>query len=444
MDGVGSTVLVVDDDRSLRAMLRTVLADHVETVLEAETAEEALGGLEAARPRLVLLDMRMPGMGGLGFLRAIRERGDSIPVVVMTAFAEVEDAVEAMKLGAADYLSKPIDLGVLEALLDRFVRGVEKRSESARHPPLPDGVVFASPLMTQALSEVAAAARSPAPVLLVGESGTGKEVLAELLHRWSDRPAGPLVSINTTALPETLVESEFFGHERGAFTGAEKRRRGHFEQAGGGTLFLDEIGELPRALQPKLLRALETGRIRRLGGDEEIPVDVRVVSATNRDLESEVEAGRFRTDLYYRLAVFVIEIPPLRERPEDVIPLANAFLTGAGGSARRLSPAAEQCLEAYAWPGNVRELRNSVLRAAILAAGDWVMPEHLPPAVRNACGERSRPASEDGPRALAEIERSAILEALDRCDGNRTRAARELGISRRKLLYRLKDYGAER
>jgi DNA-binding NtrC family response regulator len=439
-----STVLVVDDDPSLRAMLRAVLADQVESVLEAETAEEALEHLDRAAPALVLLDMRMPGMGGLGFLRAVKERGDPVPIVVMTAFAEVEDAVEAMKLGAIDYLSKPIDLAVLEALLDRFVRGVDEAPPSACHPSLPPGVVIASPLMTQALAEVAAAARSPAPVLLVGESGTGKEVLAELLHRWSDRPDGPLVSINTTALPETLVESEFFGHERGAFTGAEKRRRGHFEQAASGTLFLDEIGELPRSLQPKLLRALETGRIRRLGGDEEITVDVRVISATNRDLEAEVEAGRFRMDLYYRLAVFVIEIPPLRERPEDVIPLAKAFLADTGSAARRLSQAAEQCLQAYAWPGNVRELRNSVLRAAILAAGDWVMPEHLPPAVRSACRERPPSAADDGPRALAEIERQAILEALDRCDGNRTRAARELGISRRKLLYRLKDYGAER
>ena len=436
----GSTILVIDDDAGLRAMLRAVLADHVETVLEADSAEKGLTHLDQTTPDLVLLDMRMPGMGGLGFLREAERRALAVPVVVITAFAEVEHAVEAMKLGAADYLCKPIDLSVLENLLDRFVRGAapgEAQAEDVGHPPLPENMVFVSPFMNQVLREVAAVAHSAAPVLLTGESGTGKEVLAELLHRWGDHPAGPLVRINTTALPATLMESEFFGHEKGAFTGADRRRPGHFEQASGGTLFLDEIGELPLELQPKLLRAMETGAVRRLGGDREIPLDVRLVSATNRDLEVEVAAGRFRMDLYYRLAVFVIEIPPLRERPEDVLALARTFLSDADGRARRFSPAAEQCLQAYTWPGNVRELRNSVMRAAILAAGDRILPEHLPPAVRQGC----EAAPEAGPpRALSDIEKDAILDALQRCQGNRTQAARELGISRRKLLYRLKEY----
>ncbi|MBN2491584.1 MAG: sigma-54-dependent Fis family transcriptional regulator [Planctomycetes bacterium] len=424
-------------------MLRAVLAEQVDGVLEASCVAEGLAAAARAAPQLILLDMRMPDGSGLEFLRAAGDRGLSSPIVVITAFAEVEDAVEAMKLGAVDYLTKPIDLNVLETLLDRFVR---RRAATAEpdHPPLPAGIVFVSPLMRQVLAEVTAAARSPAPVLLTGESGTGKEVLAELLHRWGDRPKGPLVSVNTTALPATLIESEFFGHERGAFTGADRRRAGHFERASGGTLFLDEIGDLPRELQPKLLRALETGRIRRLGGEAEISVDVRLVSATNRDLEAEIAAGRFRTDLYYRLAVFGIEIPPLRERPEDILPLAHSLLAAAGGNARHFAPAAEKCLTAYAWPGNVRELRNSVQRAAILAPGDRVLPEHLPPAVRNAGHEG--PASAPGsppPRVLAEIEREAILAALARCGGNRTHAARALGISRRKLLYRLREYGVE-
>ena len=265
----GSTILVIDDDAGLRAMLRAVLADHVETVLEADSAEKGLTHLDQTTPDLVLLDMRMPGMGGLGFLREAERRALAVPVVVITAFAEVEHAVEAMKLGAADYLCKPIDLSVLENLLDRFVRGAapgEAQAEDVGHPPLPENMVFVSPFMNQVLREVAAVAHSTAPVLLTGESGTGKEVLAELLHRWGDHPAGPLVRINTTALPATLMESEFFGHEKGAFTGADRRRPGHFEQASGGTLFLDEIGELPLELQPKLLRAMETGAVRRLGG----------------------------------------------------------------------------------------------------------------------------------------------------------------------------------
>ena len=436
-----SSVLVVDDDASHLAMLVAVLREHVDTVLTADSAERALTLLEQDRPDLILLDMRMPGMGGLGFLGKASQENLTVPVVVVTAFAEVEDAVEAMKLGASDYLSKPIDLGLLEELLDRYVRKDSVVTEPA-HPPLPPGIIFRSPLMEQVLAEVAAAAGSLAPVLLVGESGVGKEVLAELLHRWSDRPEGPMVSLNMTALPETLMESELFGHEKGAFTGAERSRHGHFEEASGGTLFLDEIGELPLDMQPKLLRALETGRIRRLGGNEEISVDLRLVSATNRDVEKEVAAGRFRMDLYYRLAVFAVEIPPLRERPEEILPLARAFLEALGEKAKHFSQAAQHCLHDYAWPGNVRELHNSIQRAAILAAGEWILPEHLPPAVRGSCGGRVA-SREREPRALAEIEKAAILKALERCDGNRTQAARELGISRRKLLYRLKEYEVE-
>jgi len=435
-----SSVLVVDDDANHLAMLAAVLREHVDTVQTADSAERALTLLEQDRPDLILLDMRMPGMGGLGFLGEARQKNLTVPVVVVTAFAEVEDAVEAMKLGASDYLSKPIDLVLLEELLDRYVRK-DSVVTAPTHPPLPSGIIFRSPLMEQVLAEVAAAAGSLAPVLLVGESGVGKEVLAELLHRWSDRPEGPMVSLNMTALPETLMESELFGHEKGAFTGAERSRRGHFEEASGGTLFLDEIGELPLDMQPKLLRALETGRIRRLGGNEEISVDLRLVSATNRDVEKEVSEGRFRMDLYYRLAVFAVEIPPLRERPEEILPLARAYLEAPGEKGKHFSQAAQHCLHAYPWPGNVRELHNSIQRAAILAAGEWILPEHLPPAVRGSGGRAA--SREQEPRALAEIEKEAILKALKRCEGNRTQAARELGISRRKLLYRLKEYEAE-
>ena len=436
----GLTILVVDDDPAHRAMLGAFLEGRDLEVLDAETAEAALEILGRTRPDLVLLDMRMPGIGGMGFLEEALGRDPALHVVVVTAFAEVETAVEAMKLGARDFLTKPLDLSLLDEILCKYTEIGEDAAYGEDHPLLPEGMVFHSPLMKQVLSEVSAAASSDAPVLFSGDSGCGKEVLAELLHRWSPRSSGPLVRINLAAVPESLLEAEFFGHERGAFTGAARARKGYFEEARGGTLFLDEVGDLPPSLQPKLLRALDTGKIRRLGGGEEIELDARIVTATNKDLEEEVEAGRFRLDLYYRLAVFVVEIPPLRERTEDILPLAARFLAGAGGRGKRLSRAAESCLLAYSWPGNVRELRNSVERASILAAGEWILPEHLPPAVRGGGCRPSRGRESQG-RSLAEIERDAIMDALERCGGNRTRAAKELGISRRKLLYRLKEYG---
>ncbi len=439
----GLVILVVDDDPAHRAMLGAFLEGRKGRVLEAGTAEEGLEILGRTRPDLVLLDMRMPGIGGMGFLEKAVALDPSLHVVVVTAFAEVETAVEAMKLGARDFLTKPLDLALLEDILDSCGGDAGASGRGEGHPPLPEGLVFKSPLMEQVLSEVAAAAVSScAPVLFCGESGCGKEILAELVHLWSPRSEGPLVRINLAAVPESLLEAEFFGHERGAFTGAGRARKGYFEEARGGTLFLDEVGDLPASLQPKLLRALDTGKVRRLGGAEEIEIDARIVSATNKDLEEEVEAGRFRLDLYYRLAVFVVEIPPLRERPEDILPLAAKFLAEAGGGDKRLSRAAERVLLAYSWPGNVRELKNSMERAAILAPGEWVLPEHLPPALRGAQGRPSPRSGREG-KSLAEIEKEAILEALERCGGNRTKAAKVLGISRRKLLYRLKEYGSE-
>ncbi len=440
MGEAGLKILVVDDDPAHRAMLGAFFEGRDLQVLEAETAEGALEVLGKVRPDLVLLDMRMPGMGGMGFLKEALGRDPALHVVVVTAFAEVDTAVEAMKLGARDFLTKPLDLSLVDEILLRYTGIGDKERIREKYPPLPEGMVFHSPLMKQVLSEVAAAASSDAPVLFCGESGSGKEILAELLHRWSPRAAGPLVRINLAAVPESLLEAEFFGHEKGAFTGASRARKGYFEEARGGTLFLDEVGDLPSSLQPKLLRALDTGRIRRIGGSEEIAIDARIVTATNKDLEEEVEAGRFRLDLYYRLAVFVVEIPPLRERPEDILPLAARFLAGAAGRGKRLSRAAEKCLLAYPWPGNVRELKNSVERASILAAGEWILPEHLPPALRGG-GKRPPGKLRTPGKSLAEIEREAIMEALERCGGNRTKAAKELGISRRKLLYRLKEYG---
>ncbi|MCB9878027.1 MAG: sigma-54-dependent Fis family transcriptional regulator [Planctomycetes bacterium] len=432
----GCSVLVVDDDRSHREMLRAVLGDLGYDAACAEDGERALQMLAERMPSLVLLDMRMPGLDGLGTLRAMRERGLTPTTIVVTAHADLDEAVAAMKLGAVDYLRKPIDIESLRALLARHC-GVTRAAEGEL-PHLPEGVVAAAPLTIDVCRDLLRIAPSNAAVLLHGETGTGKEVFADLLHRWSPRHAGPLVAVNMAALPESLVESELFGHQKGAFTGAIADQRGRVQDADGGTLFLDEIGELPIALQPKLLRALETHRVSPLGCREEREIDFRLVTATNRDLDAEVQAGRFRQDLYYRIAVITVEIPPLRERSEDVLPLAQLFLQREGR--KRLSPAAAARLRAYPWPGNVRELQNAMLRAAILAAGEVVLPENLPPALQ-AAPPAPEPRS-DLALSLAELERRAIVEMLERTDGNRSEAARLLGISRRKLLYRLKEYGA--
>ncbi|MFH0946076.1 MAG: sigma-54 dependent transcriptional regulator [Planctomycetota bacterium] len=428
-------LLVVDDDRAHRNMLREVLLDMGIEVLTAENGLEALELLEGRAAGLVLLDMRMPVLDGLGTLAAMAERRLDIPTVVLTAHADLDDAVRAMKLGAKDYLRKPIEIASLQALVRKYL--LSRPAARRKLPPLPEGVVFESPLMEDVLEEVARLADSDVPVLLQGETGTGKEILADLLHRWSRRSQGPLVAVNMAALPEALVESELFGHRKGAFTGADSDQRGRFQEACGGTLFLDEVGEMPLALQPKILRAVQSRRVARLGGGREQTVDFRLVSATNKDLEKEIEAGRFREDLYYRIAVVTIEVPPLRERREDLVALMRRFLRAGEGGGKRLSPAAESALLGYSWPGNIRELQNTMQRASILAAGDLILPENLPPGQRaggTATGEHPSDLT------LAGLEKRAILAALQASGGNRTEAARALGISRRKLLYRLKQY----
>lgn len=425
--------LVVDDDAAHREMLRGVLGDLGWSVATAVDGDEALERMARALPDVVLLDMRMPNRDGLATLRAMRERGWAPFTVVVTAYAELEQAVEAMKLGAADYLRKPIDIESLRELLDRH--GGDPAAAVRRELALPEDVVAASPLMREACRDLRRVAETDAAVLLTGETGSGKEVFARLLHRWSKRSAGPLVAVNMAAMPESLVESELFGHARGAFTGAAAAAIGSLRAADGGTLFCDEIGELPTAIQPKLLRALATHRFTPLGSAREEGSDFRLVSATNRELETEIAAGRFRQDLYYRIAVVTIEVPPLRERPEDILPLAKQFLAREGG--KRLSPAAASLLQRHDWPGNVRELQNAMLRAAILAPGDVVLPENLPPGLAVT---PDRPAPPPDPASLAEIEERAILAMLERTDGNRSEAARRLGISRRKLVYRLKEW----
>lgn len=428
-------VAIVDDDPGQRQLLDNALQRAgFATVL----CPDGVSGLAAAGDcALMLLDARMPGMSGLEVLAEVAASHPRLPVILLTAYIDLRDAVAAIKTGALDYLEKPVDLDELIAAVDDALGAPPKRATEPDFAPLPPDVVAESPPMRTVFHQAARVAGSDAAVLITGESGTGKQVLAEYIQRCSQRAAAPFVTVNCGALPEHLIESELFGHEKGAFTSADRQHTGRFEEAHRGTLFLDEIGELPLALQPALLRVLESGTYRRVGGSEERHADVRLIAATNRNLEEAVKAGRFREDLYYRINVFPLHIPSLVERSEDILPLASLVLAP---HRKRPSPAAERCLLAHPWPGNVRELRNALERAAILSDGHQILPSDLPEAVRK---------SEHLPRKNAgvlvgdmqAIQRQAIVEALEQTGGNKTRAAELLGISRRNLVYKLRDYG---
>ena len=433
------SILVVDDEASQRELLDGFLRSLGYDVQQADSGEQALEAIQRCLPDMVLLDVRLPGINGIETLAAIRRFAPDLPVSLITAFADLRQAVEAMKGGADDYLSKPVDLDELKtAIADAL--GLEHDSQTSMPElpgKLPDDFIWESRGMQQLVSMAAVVAPSKAPALITGESGTGKEVIAQLIHTWSPRRDGPLVAANCASLPETLIESELFGHTKGAFTGASEKRQGFFRAANHGTLFLDEIAELPLHLQPKLLRAVETGQILPVGSDQTIDVDTRLIAATNRELETEVAEGRFRDDLYYRINVVELRILPLRERCEDIRPLALKFLKEFAGGPIRLSPQSMQCLLAYPWPGNVRELRNAMQRACLLCRGDIVLPEHLPPKIAALASVPI--ANQDAPGRLSQVERATILATLEECQGNRTHAAKKLGISRRALIYKLRD-----
>ena len=439
------TILVVDDEASQRRLLGVFLQSLGLHTEDAASAEEALQSLRRQTPDMVLLDIRLPGMSGIEALAEIRKTAPDLPVLLITAHADVRQAVAAMKGGAEDYLVKPIDLDELEAVvsdtLGRTSLGAEPEREALLKRELPEGLVCESLAMRRVVETAAVVAPSNAPVLILGQSGVGKEVVARLIHQWSPRAAGPLVAANCAGLPESLIESELFGHTKGAFTGAADLRKGLFRAAHGGTLFLDEIGELPIHLQPKLLRALESGQITPVGSDQPIEVDTRLVAATNRDLGAAVQQGRFRDDLYYRINVVELIVPPLTERFDDILPLARRFGNEFTGMPVRLSPQAVQCLLAYRWPGNVRELGNAIQRACLLAQGDVILPEHLPPKIALLSSDAEAAQSSAG--RLSQVERATILATLTECNGNRTHAAKKLGISRRTLIYKLRAIEAE-
>ena len=450
-------ILVIDDDRGHRKSLSLILGDAGYEVRTAEDGEEGLEKALAEKPQIILCDVRMPKKDGITFLKEYREAEGNALVLVMTAYGSIELATEAMKVGAYDYLPKPF--GADEVLLtlrkaeerESLRKEVGRLRSEVRADRRFGEIVARSPAMIRALEVAEKVARHPSSVLISGASGTGKELVARLIHRESARADAPFVPVNCGAIPDTLLESEFFGYVRGAFTGADRDRGGLFEAADGGTLFLDEVGELPTNLQVKLLRALQEGEVRRLGGSESRKVDVRVIAATNRDLESFVQQGEFREDLYYRLAVVPIHLPPLSRRREEIPDLVYHFLERhrerLGVKVETVAPEAMEALLAYPWPGNIRELENLLERVAVLADGTDIQAGDLPEDVLHPSPERSPLDFSDDDlsvkRHSAELERVLIQRALERTGGNKTQAADLLELSPRALRYKIRDYGLE-
>jgi DNA-binding NtrC family response regulator len=440
-------VLVVDDEVNARNALTELLRDEGYAVDAAADGFKALGKMADFAPDLVLTDLKMPGMDGIQLLEKIREHDPDLPVVMMTAFGEVETAVSAMRAGARDYLPKPVNVGELSVIVGREMAGRKLRVEAGllrariAEKYSFSNIIGNSARMQAVFKTVAQIASSRASVLITGESGTGKELIAAAIHERSPRANGAFVKLHCAALAETLLESELFGHERGSFTGAAGRRDGRFQQANHGTLFLDEIGEISPAVQVKLLRFLQEREFERVGGNETITVDVRVIAATNRDLKQLVADGKFREDLYYRLNVITVDMPALRARPSDVPLLAGYFLRKyAEENGKKIEAFSDEALErlaAYSWPGNVRELENVVERAVVLAEGHNVTGSELPPSVVPA---RTRGGVQIPGATMDEIERYAITKTLEATGGSTSRAAEMLNISVRKIQYKLHEY----
>jgi len=430
-------ILVVDDDPGQRSLLHSYLSSQGFDIVLADSGEAALEQLTAGKFDMMISDVRMPGLSGLETLRCVRRQFASLPVLLVTAYADIREAVVAMRDGALNYLAKPIDLDELLASV-RQATGVAPAPALQLSPgkSLPPHVVARSPVMISLFEQVALIAPSETRVFITGESGTGKEVVADVIHGWSARASGKIVKVNCAAIPENLLESELFGHERGAFTGATAQRIGRFEEADGGTIFLDEIAEMSPPLQAKILRVTQDGKFQRVGSNREVRTNARIIAASNRQLEDEVKAGRFREDLFYRLNVVELNVPPLRERSEDILPLANQFISEFARQQARLAEATADCLKSYGWPGNVRELRNFMERAVLLSRSELILPEHLPAKLRESLKTAGAPLPTDS-HPLDEIERQAILLTLRQHKHNRTETAKALGISRRALLYKL-------
>jgi len=441
-------IVFVEDDESFRTVISRELVRDGYKVQEVGDGKAVAAALKELNPHMVLLDLKLPEQNGLEILKRIRAYDPDIQVVMLTGHGGVEEAVEAMRMGAYDFLTKPVRLDVLEQVVARAVERHGLLQENCRLRRIAENQNPEAQLLGEsaAVGAVRELIRRIAPaegnVLILGENGTGKELAARNLHLRSKRAAGPVLTVNCAAIPENLVESELFGHERGAFTGADRRRAGVFEAADGGTLFLDEIGELPLAIQPALLRAVQSGEIKSIGSERTRNVDVRVVAATNRDLLEEVRAGRFREDLYYRLSALEIDIPPLRERREDIALLARYFLANSADSEKRnlvLEEDAVQRLMVHDWPGNVRELENAMTRLSVLATDERVTAATIDQLVLNRIRPGRGVTLPD--LCLEDLEKAAILAALTRLNGNKKEAARQLGVSLKTLYNKLSKYG---
>lgn len=440
-------ILVVDDDPGQRSLLESFLKSQGFIITVAASGEQALAALRSDSFALMISDVRMPGISGLETLRQARKEFARLPVLLVTAYADIRDAVGAMRDGALNYLSKPIDLDeLLRHVQQATGLAVDNKVMVDKDRDLPAHIVARSPQMLAMFRDAALIASSESRVMITGESGVGKEVLVEVIHAWSARANGPLVKVNCAAIPETLLEAELFGHEKGAFTGAVQQRIGRFEQASSGTIFLDEIGEMSPKLQAKLLRVTQDGRFQRIGSNTEIQTNARILASTNRNLDEAVKSGHFREDLFYRLNVVEFCIPPLRERTEDILPLAEMFMREFSDGTARLSPAVTDSLRRYDWPGNVRELRNAMERASLLGQGGTILPEHLPARIHGVIERAVVTVEPTEARRLEEIEHDAMVAALKKHSFNRTEAAKALGISRRTLVYklqRLRELGFE-
>ena len=449
-DSLGK-ILVVDDDETMRLVLETRLSDWGYEVLMAGDGESGRQLAESASPDIVLSDVVMPELSGLDLLRALKTGNPARPVVLMTAQGSVDMAVEAMKAGACDFLTKPLEYPKLKAVLDAVTTDLHELQESQRiSSQLDRGAGFGrfvgtSTPMREVYQLLERLAATDVAAFITGASGTGKELAARTIHDRSSRKDGPFIAINAAAIPEGLIESEVFGHEKGSFTGAVGMRQGCFELADGGTLFLDEIAEMPMPLQPKLLRVLEDGRVRRVGGSQEHEFDVRIVAATNRDPQEAVAEGKLRQDLFFRLNVFTVALPPLRDRTGDIPSLVQylirQFNEKHGTALAAVRPEVWELLKSYSWPGNVRELRNVVERAVILARGEWIEIAHLPPYLRNP---EARPLAKivlPAGVTAAESEKELILKTLEQTKNNKAEAARRLGLDVKTIRNKLKTYG---
>lgn len=446
---MSESILIVDDEKNMRFVVSRALAGEGFNIYEAASGIDALPMMSDISPDLVILDLRMPGMDGIETLAAIRSESPGLPVIMLTAHGNVESAVEAMKAGATEYLTKPFDVEELKLVVEKAlsVKRLERQVEYLQGELDRDydtaGIIGNDKKMKEVLSTVFKVALSDATVMIYGESGTGKELIAKAVHKNSNRDGKAFIQLSCAALPETLLESELFGYDKGAFTGATGSKPGRFELADGGSLFLDEIGDISPAVQVKLLRVLEQKSFERLGGSKTMDVDVRLIGATNRDLATMVREGEFREDLYYRLNVIPINLPPLRERRSDIRLLAAHFLDRYAPD-KILTNDSLKLLEDYSWPGNVRELQNAIERATVLCRSKAIGPDDLPAEIthRESLASQAFKLPPEG-IAMEQVERDLIRQALDRTGGNRTRAAELLGITRHTLLYRLDKYDIE-